>query len=137
MRKSIRNAVRGRAGGLCEYCHAPQRFSQFAFVMDHVIAQQHRGRTSSGNLAFACGFCNRHKGPNLSGVDPQSKRVCNLFNPRRQRWEEHFAWRGIKVIGKTSIGRATVVTLNMNSQCQHRIRRALLAEGEFPPTREP
>ena len=34
-----------------------------------------------------------------------------LFDPRRQRWSEHFAWSddGTRVIGRTPCGRATVL----------------------------
>jgi hypothetical protein len=36
-----------------------------------------------------------------------------LFNPRTQSWFDHFAWAsdGIRIVGKTPIGRATVVAL--------------------------
>jgi hypothetical protein len=45
-----------------------------------------------------------------------------LFHPRRQRWEDHFEWRGIYVIGKTAIGRTTIRVLNMNSEDQLALR---------------
>jgi hypothetical protein len=45
-----------------------------------------------------------------------------LFDPRHQRWEDHFAWRGIYVIGKTAVGRTTIRVLNMNSEEQLALR---------------
>ncbi|HEV3235853.1 MAG TPA: hypothetical protein VGZ25_02625, partial [Gemmataceae bacterium] len=59
---------------------------------------------------------------------------CWLFNPRRQKWSRHFRWQGAIIIGRTSIGRATVATLAMN--LPHRIaqRAALIAENGFPPS---
>ena len=111
----------------------PEQFSHFAFTLDHVIARKHRGRTSANNLALACGLCNTHKGPNVSGVDPVTRRICDLYHPRHQRWEEHFAWRGIKLVGRTATGRVTIVTLNMNSPEQLLKRKALIVEGQFPP----
>ena len=39
-----------------------------------------------------------------------------LFNPRMQNWVEHFAWSadGIRILGRTSIGRATVAALHLS-----------------------
>jgi hypothetical protein len=41
-----------------------------------------------------------------------------LFNPRTHLWEEHFRWSHDwkKLIGRTSIGRATVAALDMNAK---------------------
>jgi 5-methylcytosine-specific restriction endonuclease McrA len=71
---------------MCEYCHLPQRFSKLTFPIDHVIARQHHGPTIESNLALACGFCNRHKGPNIAGLDPQTRQLTRLFHPRRDSW---------------------------------------------------
>lgn len=30
-------AVASRAGQLCEYCHAPESFSNFAFEVEHIV----------------------------------------------------------------------------------------------------
>ncbi len=99
--------------------------------MDHVIAQQHQGSTIQSNLALACTFCNRHEGPNIAGIDPESKQMTRLFNSRRDLWGEHFQWNGSALIGKTEIGRATVAVLAINHPAQIAIRNTLLAEGEF------
>jgi 5-methylcytosine-specific restriction endonuclease McrA len=77
--------VRRRAGYACEYCRLPERFSRLTFSVDHVIARQHRGPTIESNLALACGFCNRHKGPNIAGIDPQTKQMTRLFHPDAMR----------------------------------------------------
>jgi 5-methylcytosine-specific restriction endonuclease McrA len=92
--KELDRSVRIRAQGLCEYCHAPQAFYPERFHIDHIVARQHGGITSIENLALCCGECNRRKGPNLSGVDPQISLRCELFNPRSDSWNDHFAWRG-------------------------------------------
>jgi hypothetical protein len=41
-----------------------------------------------------------------------------LFNPRTHLWEEHFRWSHDwkKLIGRMSIGRATVAALDMNAK---------------------
>jgi 5-methylcytosine-specific restriction endonuclease McrA len=70
MEKGIESAVRARAQGVCEYCHFPQQYAEFRFVIDHIIARQHGGPTTPENLALACGPCNRQKGPNIAGLGP-------------------------------------------------------------------
>lgn len=74
------------------------------------------------NLALACIDCNLHKGTNLTGFDPRGRRVTKLFHPRQQRWEDHFAWRGIYIIGKTAVGRTTIRVLDMNADDQLALR---------------
>jgi hypothetical protein len=132
MNRRIDRLVRARASDLCEYCRFPESYSEVRFVIDHIIAKQHRGRSSTVNLALACAFCNRHKGPNVGGVDPRTHRHTRLFNPRKDRWRDHFRWRSEKLVGLTAIGRATIVVLAMNHKDQLRARRALIRDGEFP-----
>jgi hypothetical protein len=37
--------------------------------------------------------CNLHKGPNLSGIDPDTGTVAPLFHPRRDTWDDHLRWK--------------------------------------------
>jgi hypothetical protein len=122
-------AVRRRARYRCEYCQFPQRLAELPFQIDHVIAQQHHGATASHNLALACYRCNSHKGPNLSGVDPESGEIVVLFNPRKNEWRKHFVWRGPKLIGLSPTGRATIDVLCINRSDAVLARAALLEEG--------
>ena len=127
-------SARDRAHGACEYCRFPERFSEIPFVWDHVIARQHGGTHEPGNLALCCGFCNRHKGPNIAGIDSRSGRVTRLFNPRQDAWSRHFRLSGPYIVGKTAIGRTTVQVLAMNYPDQILVRAALIAEGvSFEP----
>src|SRR5437868_14567714 len=102
MEKSLVQEVWRRAGDACEYCQMPQAFYGTRHQIDHVIAEQHKGPTVLENLALACFPCNNHKGPNLSGVDPVSRKIVRLFNPRKDRWRRHFAWEGAHLRGKTA-----------------------------------
>src|SRR6267142_7252614 len=81
MDDSVRKQVLERAGHRCEYCRMPQRFDALVFEIEHVIAKQHGGRDDLGNRAAACFACNRHKGPNLSGVDPKTARKRGFSIP--------------------------------------------------------
>ena len=83
------------------------------------------------NLALACFHCNTHKGPNVAGVDPATGQIVRLFNPRLDRWSEHFAWEGPEIRALTSIGRLTVRTLALNDPDYGSVRRALIIEGVF------
>lgn len=132
MDQATEQAVRARARHRCEYCHFPESLAEVPFHLDHVIAQQHGGQTVPENLALACGFCNRYKGPNLSGIDPDSRQITPLFNPRQEVWHEHFGWDGARLVGKSVVGRATVQTLRLNRTDALAVRQLLMQEGVYP-----
>jgi hypothetical protein len=90
--------------------------------VEYILPRSHGGTDRLENLALACIDCNLHKGPNLTGIDPETRRLTELFNPRRQSWDDHFEWRGIHLFGKTVIGRTTIRVLNMNSEEQLALR---------------
>jgi len=83
------------------------------------------------NLALACQRCNLHKGPNLSGVDPVTGELVQLFHPRRDRWAEHFRFEGVRLEGLTTTGRATVDVLAMNDARRLELRSELASGGEL------
>ncbi len=84
------------------------------FQIDHVIAKQHGGSDQFENLAFACIHCNRHKGPNIAGLDPYTGELTRLFHPRNDDWNLHFRWNGPEIVPLSAIGRVTVRVLFMN-----------------------
>lgn len=131
MNARLREELRRRADGRCEYCHFPERWAELRFQADHVVAAQHGGTATLGNLAWACLRCNKHKGPNLAGVDPQTRQTVRLFNPRADAWAEHFAWEGARLTGHTPRGRATLRVLQVNHPDAVLTRQALMEEGEF------
>jgi hypothetical protein len=91
MDASLARDVRERAGHMCEYCRMPESsYPTVPFPIDHIIARQHGGSTTLDNLALSCLHDNTHKGPNIAGIDPVSRMISRLFNPRRDRWVRHF-----------------------------------------------
>jgi len=78
-----------------------------------------------------CFYCNSFKGPNISGVDPDSGQIVPLYNPRVQMWSRHFQWDGPKLIGKTRSGRVTIYVLNINHEFAVAVRQSLMEEGVF------
>ena len=61
--------------------------------------------------------------------------MVRLYNPRRQRWRDHFAWSSdfSVIIGLTATGRATVEALRLNREELVNLRRMLYTMGEHPP----
>ena len=102
--------------------------------MDHIIAVQHSGSATEGNLALACFACNHHKGPNIAGFDRVLQETVPLFHPRRDAWSDHFRWNGPELEGITPVGRVTVHVLAINRDFRVALRRTLIQEGVFPPT---
>lgn len=126
MDEAVRQFVRTRAGGLCEYCQLNQEHYPPSFHIEHIRALSHQGDDSLENLALTCPRCNRYKGPNLSAYDPQTQELVTLFNPRTDSWSEHFALQGEFIEGLTAQGRATIELLKMNEEERLILRRHLL-----------
>jgi 5-methylcytosine-specific restriction endonuclease McrA len=125
MDAASRAAVRTRAENRCEYCQRPQSTSPlFPLQIEHVIPRKHRGSDDADNLALACAECNLHKGSDLTGIDPDSGQLTPLFNPRRDRWEQHFEWDGLCIVGLSAVGRTTVELLRLNAPARLRVRKA-------------
>jgi hypothetical protein len=72
----------------------------------------------------------------MEAVDPDTQAIVPLFNPRTQRWFDHFRWSedGTRVIGRTAIGRATVAALKLNHEWWMQCRYEWVLWGKFPPS---
>ncbi|MEH2167673.1 MAG: HNH endonuclease [Nostoc sp.] len=79
------------------------------------MAQKHGGATNADNLALTCWRCNRHKGTDLGSFDPETGAFSFLFNPRTQKWAEHFTFSELSLVGLTPMGRTTIRLLQINS----------------------
>jgi hypothetical protein len=103
------------------------------FHIEHVTPRSRGGTSDWENLALACPACNLHKADRLEVSNPAGEGTVRLFQPRNDRWTDHFKFRGYRVVGITAVGRATVEALRMNDARRVRIRRAEKAFGLFPP----
>lgn len=113
----LREQVTIRASKQCEYCLLPSMFALVEFEIDHVIAKQHGGEDTLNNLALACFRCNRRKGTNLSSRDAKTGDIVPLFNPRLQRWGEHFKLSEAGVIEAfNQIGSVTLHFMQLNTK---------------------
>ena len=133
MDTKLRALVRRRAHYRCEYCGLPEALAPVVPLhIEHITARKHRGPTLPANLALSCHHCNFHKQTDLVGLDPVTGKRTPLFYPRRRKWERHFRWEGVFLIGKTGIGRATVEVLAMNDDEVVDFRMRLREDGAFP-----
>jgi hypothetical protein len=130
-----REAVEKRAKNLCEYYLCPQNHSPQRFSVEHVLAKVKKGSDDLENLALACQTCNNHKYTKTEAIDPFSKEMALLYNPRKDIWEEHFIWSAdfSEIIGVSPTGRATVKTLKLNREGVQNLRRLLHLVGKHPP----
>ena len=135
----MQRLVRRRALQLCEYCHTSEQWQYIRFTIDHVIPLSQGGSDDAENLALACFHCNRHKAGRMTAVDLDSGETVLLFNPRQQSWADHFAWSpdGLRVVGISPEGRATVNLLTLNRERIIPIREADRIVGRHPPAGDP
>lgn len=138
---ALRRRIRERSKGLCEYRLISEADSFFTHEPDHIIAEKHGGEiiaekhggeTASGNLALACFDCNRFKGTDIASIDPKTKRLVPLFNPRNNVWDEHFETREGLILPLTPVGRATERLLKLNFPERVEVRATLARCGCYP-----
>ena len=130
-----RRTVIERAQGRCEYCQSRANYATETFAVEHILPISHGGTSELNNLALSCSGCNGHKYNKTQVPDPADGKMVPLFNPRQQKWQEHFCWNDdfTCIIGLTPTGRATVEALEMNRPGLVNMRRLLYLVGRHPP----
>jgi hypothetical protein len=71
------------------------------------------------------------RGPNLSGIDPVTRRLTRLFHPRRHSWRYHFYWDGARLRGRTANGRTTIRVLKINAPLRVLLRQEMINAGRL------
>lgn len=97
----------------CEYRLTHEDDSAFSHEVDQRCQAATGGRTTAGNLAYACMVCNRFKGTNIGSVDSAGS-VVRLYRPRSDRWQEHFRLRGAVIAPLSEAAIATAKLLRLN-----------------------
>jgi hypothetical protein len=110
----------------------PQSASAFEHEPDHIVPIQHGGQAEADNLALACLRCNRRKGPNIGSLDPETGALVPFFNPRWQKWQEHFQIEGALIQPLTPEGRVTVKILRLNDPLRVEERERLIVLDLYP-----
>lgn len=131
---ATKRLVYERAVGCCEYCQTSEDNTGQAMHVEHIDPN---GGNAPENLCLACSNCNLSKAEVREAVDIETGQAVPLFNPRRELWNEHFAWldNGLWLIGLTAVGRATIQRLKMNRDRIIRARRRWIETGFHPPKR--
>jgi hypothetical protein len=65
----------------------------------------------------------------VGSFDPQTGELVRFFNPRRDRWTDHFALEFGVIRGLTAEGRVTATILRLNDADRVAERRRLRASG--------
>lgn len=69
----------------------------------------------------------------MKAIDPETRNEVRLFSPRRDSWRLHFRWDGVRVVGISPTGRATVAALNLNRTVAQAIRHEEILRARHPP----
>jgi hypothetical protein len=133
----LQQRVRVTARDRCGYCLSPQRLVMARLEIEHLVPRSKGGGDDEENLWLSCPICNKYKGNLTEAIDPRTGLLFPLFNPRKQSWFEHFRWSadGLRIIGLTPEGRATVAALHLSDDADALIVRSFWAQaGWHPPT---
>lgn len=133
--KTLKNKIRKQAKYRCGYCLRSEILTGMPMEIEHIKPIFAGGETVEENLWLSCRRCNEFKGSQSKALDSETNKKVSLFNPRKQDWNKHFRWSsdGTEIIGKTSIGRATVIALKMNEEIIVNARKLWVSVGWFPP----
>jgi hypothetical protein len=105
--------------------------------VEHIIPITRGGTSEESNLWLSCPLCNRYKADRTSARDSESGAEVPLFNPRLERWSDHFRWTpdGLRILGLTPKGRATVAALHLDDDPDAIVVRSYwVLAGWHPPT---
>jgi hypothetical protein len=99
------------------------------------LAALKRRSTTFENLCLACRTCNEYKSDTTLAKDPLTGETVPLFNPRTQKWTDHFTWSldSTRVEGLTATGRAAIAALRMNNPIIVSARWRWTISGWHPP----
>jgi len=128
----LRRLVISRSQGLCEYCLLAEDDTFFGCQIDHIISEKHGGPTEADNLAYACLACNLAKGSDVGSIHWESGALVRFFNPRTDRWADHFNLVGNQIQGVSLIGIVTARILGFNAIERLLERQILLARNHYP-----
>ncbi|ALB40513.1 MULTISPECIES: HNH endonuclease signature motif containing protein [Nostocales] len=133
--ESLRQKIIERDKSRCCYCLTSEANSGIPMTYDHIHPVSKGGETTFENLCLACRSCNEFKSDAVESIDPLSGETIQLFNPRQQKWTDHFGWSadGTRLEGINAIGRTTIVKLRINNPVILIARKRWVISGWHPP----
>ena len=82
--------------------------------------------------ANSCLICNSNKGSDIGTMLLPNQIFVRFFNPRRDRWADHFELSGASILPKTEIGAATAKIFQFNAPERLARREFLISAGRYP-----
>ncbi|MBD2593046.1 HNH endonuclease [Nostoc spongiaeforme FACHB-130] len=133
--EAVRVRIRTQANNQCGYCRSLQKYVLGILEIEHIVPKAAGGTDDEENLWLACRLCNSYKGIQTYAKDPITNSKVKLFNPRQQKWSDHFTWTddGSQIVGLTTCGRVTVLALQLNNPYAVVVRQAWVSAGWHPP----
>jgi hypothetical protein len=131
----LRAQVLQDAGGRFGYRRLSEEITGTPAEIEHIVPQARGGPTRRANLWAVCRYCNLLKSDHIAAPDPETGALTPLFNPRAERWSDHYVWidGGLRIQGTTPTGRATVAALALNRALLVRARSYWVSAGWHPP----
>src|SRR2546428_827785 len=87
--------------------------------------------SDAANLAYACAVCNRTKGSDIGSISA-SHDFIRFFNPRLDRWAEHFVLEQPVIQALTDVGEVTARILQFNTRVRLHEREEMIRFGKYP-----
>ena len=127
--------VREAFANRCSYCLGSQNYVYGILKIEHILPKSRGGTNEKTNLCLACRNCNLYKSDQIEAFDQLTQQLVPLFNPRTAQWPDHFCFArdSAEIIGRTAIGRATVIALQLNNIISLTVRREWVRVGWYPP----
>ena len=113
--EALRSKIRSAAKQRCGYCLSRQSLVLGVLEIEHIVPLAKGGTGEETNLWLSCSLCNRYKATQVAVIDPLTSTSVPLFNPRNDKWHDHFGWSadGVLILGTTTKGRVTVEALRL------------------------
>jgi hypothetical protein len=89
-------------------------------------------RSFAGFVNFVVSLGEDLGGPNIASVDPGTGRLVPLFNPRTDRWSDHFRAEGGRIVALTPAACATAALLRFADPDREAARAKLAQAGRYP-----
>ncbi len=129
---ALRRRVAERAYYVCEYCLVHENDLYHGCEVDHVISLKHGGLTVPENLAYACFYCNRHKGTDIGSLSFKKGTLLRFYHPRSDRWKKHFFLSEGRIEALSEVGEVTSRMLELNHPERLAFRTLLFQAGRYP-----
>ena len=119
---SLREQVRNRAKGVCEFCGVSEMNVGGLLTIDHFHPQSKGGQDVLENLIYCCVRCNQYK----QNYWPNNTDAPQLWNPRQDKQSEHFLelengrWLALTPTGEFTLRR---LRLNRPPLIKYRLHR--------------